>query len=76
MTQSVTAIDDVALVDLVDRVIDGGVVINGDIILGLAGVDLIYLGLRAVLAPAHTVGPSRTAEEGVAAEGIDEEAAG
>jgi len=47
--------DDVALVDLVDRLIDGGVVIGGDLVLSLAGVDLVYLGLRLVLAPAHDV---------------------
>lgn len=47
--------DDIALVDLVDRLIDGGVVIGGDIVLSLAGVDLVYLGLRLVLTPAHTV---------------------
>ena len=45
----------VALVDLIDRLIDGGVVVTGDIVLSLAGVDLVYLGLRLVLAPAHEV---------------------
>ncbi|MDQ4115004.1 MAG: gas vesicle protein [Actinomycetota bacterium] len=48
-------VDDTALVDLVDRLIDGGVVVGGDIVLSLAGVDLVYLGLRLVLAPAHKV---------------------
>jgi hypothetical protein len=47
--------DQVALVDLIDRVIGGGVVITGDVVLGVAGVDLVYLGLRLVLAPAHEV---------------------
>jgi hypothetical protein len=47
--------DDVALVDLIDRLIDGGVVLTGDVVLSLAGVDLVYLGLRLVLAPAHKV---------------------
>jgi Gas vesicle protein len=47
--------EQVALVDLIDRVIGGGVVIAGDVILGVAGVDLVYLGLRLVLAPAHDV---------------------
>jgi hypothetical protein len=50
----------VALVDLIDRVIGGGVVITGDVVLGVAGVDLVYLGLRLVLAPAHDVEPSIT----------------
>jgi hypothetical protein len=45
----------VTLVDLVDRVIGGGVVITGDVVLGVAGVDLVYLGLQLVLAPAHEV---------------------
>ncbi len=48
--------EELALVDLVDRLIDAGVVINGDILLSLAGVDLVYLGLRLVLAPAAEVG--------------------
>jgi len=47
--------DDTALIDLVDRLIDGGVVVGGDIVLSLAGIDLVYVGLRLVLAPAHKV---------------------
>jgi len=47
--------EDVALVDLVDRLIGGGVVVSGDIVLSVADVDLVYLGLRLVLAPAHVV---------------------
>ena len=46
---------DVALVDLLDRVIGGGVVVAGDVVLSIADVDLIYLGVRLVLAPAHDV---------------------
>lgn len=42
---------DVALVDLLDRVIDRGVVLAGDVTLSVANVDLIYLGLRVLLAP-------------------------
>jgi Gas vesicle protein len=47
--------DDLALVDLLDRLLDGGVVVAGDVVLSMAGVDLVYLGLRLVLAPAHKV---------------------
>ena len=50
--------EDVALVDLIDRLIDGGVVLTGDVVLSVADVDLVYLGLRLVLAPAHTVNRS------------------
>ncbi|WP_270886812.1 gas vesicle protein [Pedococcus sp. 5OH_020] len=50
--------EDVALVDLLDRVIDGGVVVTGDIVLSVADVDLVYVGLRLVLAPAYAVDES------------------
>ena len=42
---------DVALVDLLDRVIDHGVVLAGDLTISVADVDLIYVGLRVLLAP-------------------------
>ncbi len=40
-----------SLVDLLDRVIGGGTAISGDIIIALAGIDLIRLDLRLCLAP-------------------------
>jgi hypothetical protein len=45
---------DVTLVDLVDRLLDKGVVIGGDIVLSVAGVDLVYISLRALLASVDT----------------------
>ncbi|MEM8993627.1 MAG: gas vesicle protein [Acidobacteriota bacterium] len=35
--------------DLLDRVLERGVVIEGDIVISVAGVDLIYLRLEALL---------------------------
>jgi len=46
--------DDVALVDLLDRLLAGGVVIGGDITLSLADVDLVYVGLRALVTSVET----------------------
>jgi hypothetical protein len=40
---------DVTLLELVDRVLDKGVVLSGDITLAVADVDLVYVGLRALL---------------------------
>lgn len=37
------------VVDLLDRVLDRGVVVTGDLVLSVAGVDLVYVGLRLVL---------------------------
>lgn len=53
--ERIPAGEDVALVDLIDRLIGGGVVVTGDVVLSIADVDLVYLGLRLVLAPAHEV---------------------
>lgn len=39
----------VALVDLLDRVLAGGVVIVGDVTLSIADVDLVTVSLRALV---------------------------
>jgi hypothetical protein len=41
--------DNVTLVDLLDRIVETGVVIKGDVVLSVAGVDLIHLGLQLSL---------------------------
>jgi hypothetical protein len=45
---------EVALVDLVDRQLGGGVVIVGDVTLAVADVDLVYVGLRALVTSVAT----------------------
>jgi hypothetical protein len=40
---------DVTLLDLVDRLLSGGVVLVGDITLTVADVDLIHLGLQLLV---------------------------
>jgi hypothetical protein len=39
----------VALVDLLDRLLAGGVVVNGDIVLSIADIDLVRISLRALI---------------------------
>ena len=46
---------DESLLDLVDNLLNRGVVISGEVMLGLAGVDLVYLRLQAVLCSADRV---------------------
>lgn len=43
-------LDDVTLVDLLDRLIGTGVVLAGDITISMAGVDLVRVSLRALVA--------------------------
>ncbi len=52
------AASSVTLVDLVDRLLDRGVVISGDVTIAVADVDLIYLGLRALLSSVETAAES------------------
>jgi hypothetical protein len=47
--------DHYSLADLVNRVLDRGVVITGDVTLSVAGVDLVYLGLNVVLTSVSTM---------------------
>jgi hypothetical protein len=51
---SVVSERDVALVDLVDRLLAGGVVIAGDLTLAVADVDLVYVQLRALITSVAT----------------------
>lgn len=43
-----------SLLDIVDHVLNAGVVLHGSIVISLAGVDLVYLGLNAVLTSVET----------------------
>ena len=46
---------DVPLVELVDRLLNRGVVLTGELTISVAGVDLIYLGLSVVLSSIDTI---------------------
>jgi hypothetical protein len=48
---------DQSLLDVVDSLLDKGVVLDGEIVLGLADVDLIYLRLSALLVAADRILP-------------------
>ncbi|ALC20012.1 gas vesicle protein [Streptomyces pristinaespiralis] len=39
----------VALIDLLDRLLSGGVVITGDVLLSIADIDLVRVSLRALI---------------------------
>jgi gas vesicle structural protein len=43
------------LAELVNRVLDRGAVISGEVTISVAGIDLVYLGLHIVLASTETV---------------------
>lgn len=45
----------IALVDLLDRLLAGGVVISGEVTLSIADVDLVNVSLRALIASVSSV---------------------
>jgi hypothetical protein len=46
--------DNVTLVDALDKVLEKGAVVNGDIVIRVADVDLVFLGLRLILTSIST----------------------
>lgn len=46
---------ELALADLLDRALNKGVVLWGDATISLAGVDLVYIGLRVLVASCSTM---------------------
>lgn len=46
--------DEVSLLEILDHVVNSGVVIHGTLVISLAGVDLIFLGLNVVLTAIET----------------------
>lgn len=48
---------DGSLLDLVDHLLNQGVVITGEVVLGLADIDLVYLRLSVLLCAADRVLP-------------------
>ncbi len=45
----------IALVDLLDRVLAGGVVIVGDVVLSIADVDMVRISLRTLISSVRAV---------------------
>ena len=50
---------DASLLDVVDNLLTKGVVLSGDVVVGLAGVDLIYVRLSVLLCAADRVAEVR-----------------
>jgi len=46
--------DQTSLVDILDHVLNQGVILRGNLIISLAGVDLVYVGLDVILTSVET----------------------
>ncbi|MBN8235286.1 gas vesicle protein [Halobacillus kuroshimensis] len=62
---------DIALIDILDTVLDKGVAIKGDVIISIAGIDLVYLDLKVLISAVETLVQSQQNE--ISSENMDKE---
>lgn len=43
-----------SLLEVLDHVLNAGIVLHGSLVISIAGVDLVYLGLNAILTSVET----------------------
>ena len=46
---------DISILELLDRVLNKGVILSGDIVISVADIDLVYLGVRLMLSSVETM---------------------
>ena len=46
---------DVTLLEILDRVLNKGVVISGDLVISVADIDLVYVGLKVLISSVETM---------------------
>jgi hypothetical protein len=62
LANAILDLPDSSVLDVLDHVLTKGVMATGDVTLGVAGVDLIYLRLSALLCATDRVMPARQAK--------------
>lgn len=56
MSEQLTAAEkELTILELLDRLLDKGIVIHGDLMISVANVDLIYVGLRLIVTAVETL---------------------
>ena len=46
---------DITILELLDRVLNKGVIITGDVVISVADIDLVYLGVKLMLSSVETM---------------------
>lgn len=63
----------VTLLDLLDRVLTKGVIIQGDLTLSVANIDLIYVGLKVLLTSIERAEEMQRLAQGIPMKGLEHE---
>ena len=54
LTPTTSSEQEASLLEVLDHVLNAGVVLHGSLVISVAGVDLIYLGLNVILTSIET----------------------
>ena len=54
---------DITILELLDRVLNKGVILTGDVVISVADVDLVYLGIKLLLSSVETMEQLKTGKE-------------
>jgi len=46
---------DITILEMLDRVLNKGVILTGDVVISVADIDLIYLGVKLMLSSVETM---------------------
>lgn len=53
---------DITILELLDRVLNKGVILTGDIVISVADIDLVYLGVKLMLSSVETMEKLKSGE--------------
>jgi hypothetical protein len=53
---------DITILELLDRVLNKGVIITGDVVISVADIDLVYLGVKLMLCSVETMEQLKSGE--------------
>jgi len=51
---------DITILELLDRVLNKGVILTGDIVISVADIDLVYVGVKLMLSSVETMEQLKT----------------
>ncbi|OCA82460.1 gas vesicle protein GvpS [Bacillus sp. FJAT-27225] len=64
---------EIALIDILDVILDKGVAIKADLVISIAGVDLVYLDLRLLIASVESLVQAQQGGKTISSEQFDQQ---
>lgn len=64
---------DIALIDILDVILDKGVAIKADLVISIAGIDLVYLDLRVLIASVESLVQAQQGNRTVSSADFDQQ---